>query len=168
MQKGQEIAGRFDCPQEGCGKTFCTRLALNRHASTHTTIKPFHCQFCDKSFASARTLQNHLRLHARTAHFVCIYPGCGHEFTGMAALNRHLSEHKAPEDAFEETEDVFEDPAVTQAIVAQLNSFNLPDFFSSRELPVPSQVATKSELVGDLDQARTRHVDRPHVSAKEA
>ena len=51
-------ADKFKC--DSCGKGFPLSCLLQRHKRTHSDVKPFPCNYCDKSFSSKTSLNHHL------------------------------------------------------------------------------------------------------------
>ena len=51
----------FDCGV--CGKTFATPHRLTSHKIIYTTVKPFPCKICDRSFNYLGTLSRHRKAH---------------------------------------------------------------------------------------------------------
>merc|ERR1712129_406551 len=48
---------KFSCAT--CGKRFPTNVRLNTHKVTHTTEKPFSCDYCDQAFNQSSNLLAH-------------------------------------------------------------------------------------------------------------
>nr|XP_005171531.2 zinc finger protein 263 isoform X1 [Danio rerio] len=53
----------FRC--EECGKSFMQRTKLITHGRVHTGEKPFRCRFCGKMFSRQDNCLRHMRLHGR-------------------------------------------------------------------------------------------------------
>ncbi|XP_078346157.1 uncharacterized protein LOC144631579 [Oculina patagonica] len=51
------------CPH--CDKSFVWLSQLQKHAESHTGVRPFHCSTCGKSFRHPNTVKNHVRLHSK-------------------------------------------------------------------------------------------------------
>eukprot|EP00092_Neocalanus_flemingeri_P037327 GFUD01040651.1.p1 GENE.GFUD01040651.1~~GFUD01040651.1.p1 ORF type:complete len:420 (+),score=88.66 GFUD01040651.1:195-1454(+) len=51
-------ADKFKC--DICGKGFPLSCLLQRHKRTHSDVKPFSCNYCDKCFSSKTSLNHHL------------------------------------------------------------------------------------------------------------
>lgn len=48
---------------DSCGKKFFSKSELQRHSLTHTGVKNFHCNMCDKSYQTRYGLNCHLKSH---------------------------------------------------------------------------------------------------------
>ena len=52
----------FECPEEGCNKTFNRKDNLSRHARTHNGKQPFSCNLvCKKKFSTQRSRDRHMQ-----------------------------------------------------------------------------------------------------------
>ncbi|CAL8143438.1 unnamed protein product [Orchesella dallaii] len=59
---------KFVCPKEGCGKRCWSNQKLREHIRTHTTERPFICDFCGETYRTPYTLRTHLaKVHGETA-----------------------------------------------------------------------------------------------------
>ena len=57
----------MECPKPSCGKKFASKYSLKRHIRiTHDHLRPFHCPFCFKSFASKQNQAVHEYMHRST------------------------------------------------------------------------------------------------------
>ncbi|XP_071805403.1 histone-lysine N-methyltransferase MECOM-like [Asterias amurensis] len=74
------------CPE--CGKTFATSSGLKQHTHIHSSIKPFICEVCLKSYTQFSNLCRHKRMHAdcRT-QLKC--NNCSQMFATVTSLNKH-------------------------------------------------------------------------------
>ena len=54
----QRCADKYKC--DICCKGFPLSCLLQRHKRTHTDLKPFQCNYCEKSFTSKTSLNHHL------------------------------------------------------------------------------------------------------------
>lgn len=50
---------RYRCAE--CGKGFITPSKLQRHSYSHSGIRPYTCNFCNKSFSQSANLKTHVR-----------------------------------------------------------------------------------------------------------
>ncbi|KAH6575031.1 hypothetical protein BASA50_009657 [Batrachochytrium salamandrivorans] len=87
--------GVFNCTYEGCKSTFHKASKLNRHYLSHTTLRPFQCPNCDKTFRRREHLSVHQLTHAETdadrKPWACDYSGCSNRFVTKYHLSRHVS-----------------------------------------------------------------------------
>uniref|UniRef100_A0A2A4K3Y7 C2H2-type domain-containing protein n=2 Tax=Heliothis virescens TaxID=7102 RepID=A0A2A4K3Y7_HELVI len=59
---------RWQCPVDGCGKTFFLRATLTKHSRTHTDTRRYVCVTCDKRFLDKQTLDEHGVTHLQIKH----------------------------------------------------------------------------------------------------
>jgi uncharacterized Zn-finger protein len=93
-----EILGEkpFECPIEGCGKSFTTSNIRKVHIRSHTGERPYSCNYpnCGKAFTSSTNYKNHLRIHSGEKPYVCNVEGCGKRFTEYSSLYKHNAVHQ--------------------------------------------------------------------------
>ncbi|XP_051170854.1 zinc finger protein 3 homolog isoform X7 [Leptopilina boulardi] len=81
---------RFVC--EECGKTFSTKVILQRHIqSVHNNIKLHACEFCSRRFSRQSHLRQHLLIHTGKRLFACDL--CDKTFTQKPGLISHRKLH---------------------------------------------------------------------------
>ncbi|EAA43874.4 AGAP008232-PA, partial [Anopheles gambiae str. PEST] len=74
------------CPE--CGKTFATSSGLKQHTHIHSSVKPFQCEVCFKSYTQFSNLCRHRRMHADCqVQIKC--NKCGDSFSTTTSLSKH-------------------------------------------------------------------------------
>ncbi|KAM6961570.1 uncharacterized protein LKV04_020588 [Tautogolabrus adspersus] len=76
-------------PCEYCGKVFKYVSKLRGHIKTHTM--PFHCDKCDKKYASMSSLYVHQMNHTGELPYLCSH--CGRGFKTSGSLSAHVHIH---------------------------------------------------------------------------
>lgn len=82
----------YDCPVDGCNKTFNRSYNYRAHMETHSAnrVYPFDCPIenCDKRFRRKTDLQrHHLSVHEKQRDHQCEF--CGRFFSRKDTLRRH-------------------------------------------------------------------------------
>jgi len=78
------------CPQ--CNKMFMRAYNMRVHIDrVHNKVKPFQCEFCDKSFSTTSDLKQHLSAHGMGKIHKC--EDCGREFTNRDSAILHRKQH---------------------------------------------------------------------------
>ena len=81
----------FVCNQINCNKKFKSKSEVIQHNLTHSSVKSFGCNKCDKRFKTNYELNNHKNLvHSSIRPFVCSQSDCNKSFK----LKRCLYVHK--------------------------------------------------------------------------
>ncbi|XP_028971887.2 zinc finger protein 16 isoform X2 [Esox lucius] len=78
-----------------CYKEFNQGRLLERHAWTHSDVKPFKCQVCQRSFAQASRLKSHVRVHTGRRPFQCRH--CHKSFSYNFSLKNHIQRYHGPD-----------------------------------------------------------------------
>ena len=71
-----------------CGKTFATSSGLKQHQHIHSTVKPFQCEVCLKSYTQFSNLCRHKRMHADCRQQIKC-KDCGQAFSTVTSLSKH-------------------------------------------------------------------------------
>ena len=72
-------------------KAFSDNSQLKRHLKTHTGMKPYQCNHCDKAYTQSGDLKIHMRTHTGEKPYHCNQ--CDKTFTHMSVLTKHLRIH---------------------------------------------------------------------------
>lgn len=144
----QEKSGvrEYQCDYGNCTKKYRTRFSLKRHYLSHLGIKQHQCPHCDKRFRLVQYLNEHIYTHTGERPFVCTFPGCNKRFRQAGKLSIHKKQHNKVNVVSESSDNStdFGIPNCTvstiQAVYAQIAAFQLPSFFYSKVLPVPSRL----------------------------
>uniref|UniRef100_A0A1Q3F0D3 Putative transcriptional repressor salm n=1 Tax=Culex tarsalis TaxID=7177 RepID=A0A1Q3F0D3_CULTA len=77
-----------------CNKTFTWLKSLTVHLRTHTNVKPYKCELCDRSFVRSDYLKYHILKSHETSEQVFTCGACGGVFATNRGLLRHIrTEH---------------------------------------------------------------------------
>ncbi|KAL9704271.1 hypothetical protein quinque_007789 [Culex quinquefasciatus] len=77
-----------------CNKTFTWLKSLTVHLRTHTNVKPYKCELCDRSFVRSDYLKYHILKSHETTEQVFTCGACGGVFATNRGLLRHIrTEH---------------------------------------------------------------------------
>lgn len=83
---------RFQCVT--CKKWFAKRYLLNAHQKTHSGVKNYECQLCQKRYTSQTNLDRHVRVfHRQERQHKCTT--CHKTFSQLSTLRLHQSVHMA-------------------------------------------------------------------------
>nr|CAI5869090.1 unnamed protein product [Callosobruchus analis] len=76
-----------------CNEVFYDRAAFTRHKKSHDDSKPTECEFCQRKFAKAKNLSEHIRLQHKKDEEVRKCKICEKEFINLSLLKNHLKTH---------------------------------------------------------------------------
>jgi len=78
----------FQCPEDGCNKSFGRKDHLQRHQRTHLAVMPYACHHfdCGKTFSTAQKLTRHMKSHTNQT-LMC--ETCGQYFKQEHRLDVH-------------------------------------------------------------------------------
>ena len=76
-----------------CSKTFQMECDIQRHMFTHTTVRPFKCTLCPKSYTCKSSLKQHINMiHGKKKQKLpCVF--CPRTFGTQQDLDRHTATH---------------------------------------------------------------------------
>ena len=154
----------YQCDYGNCTKKYRTRFSLKRHYLSHLGIKQHQCPHCEKRFRLVQYLNEHIYTHTGERPFVCNYPGCNKRFRQAGKLSIHKKQHNKIAVVSESSDNSSTDFVVPnctvntiQAIYAQIAAFQLPSFFYSKVLPIPSKLmASEKDGITLQDKSGSR------------
>ena len=82
------VKERFYCKYKGCNKYYDTKFGYQRHIKQH--IRPYKCDYCDKSFATNMDKKYHEKIHLKLYDQLCVY--CGKSFIHPQTLRKHIND----------------------------------------------------------------------------
>uniref|UniRef100_A0A0K2VES7 Transcription factor hamletlike [Bombus terrestris] n=1 Tax=Lepeophtheirus salmonis TaxID=72036 RepID=A0A0K2VES7_LEPSM len=90
------------CPE--CGKTFATSSGLKQHTHIHSSVKPFRCEVCFKSYTQFSNLCRHKRMHVNCRMQIKCTK-CNLAFSTVTSLSKHrrFCDSKPPNPSFQQS-----------------------------------------------------------------
>lgn len=79
----------YKCYQ--CEKSFAQACHLRDHMNIHLDIRPYKCEICYKSFNWVASFRAHMNVHSNFAPYKC--DQCQKSFSGPSALSLHMNSH---------------------------------------------------------------------------
>lgn len=122
----------------------------------HTLAQPQTCSFCGLVLDSIRDLVRHLkREHVGAKSFVCEFPGCGRKFQKVRELEPHYKrchacKSPAPAEPSSTSGELAAETEKRAQVTGESPAIQYPNFFYTRMLPMPMEVATNGSSVGQL------------------
>ncbi len=168
MGKSESDCKTFKCDYANCTKEFTTRFSLRRHYLTHLGVKEHQCHYCGKRFSLAQYLKEHIYIHTGEKPFICKHPGCGRRFRQAGKLSIHKKSHSeiVPQPnyfvKFDSSEDSIQNVKLEQQAESnfseQLSHFQIPDFFFSKNLPIPSSLQESPVVTDVIYEAQRNYI----------
>ena len=89
-----------ECGQ--CGKAFCSKIQLGRHAKIHSGEKAFLCSQCEQTFHRKDHLKTHEKTHQtigsnERVFYECERVECGKTYNSYASFMKHRKTHEIVE-----------------------------------------------------------------------
>ena len=156
----------YRCDYGSCTKLYRTKFSLERHYLSHLGIKQHQCPHCHKRFALPQYLAEHIFTHTGEKPFICPFPGCTKRFRQAGKLSIHKKRHNLVDfsDSSSASATTFGDSSCTlehvQAVLTQINNFELPAFFYHKTLPLPGPSANLGPVMPQLQRDYRLHQER--------
>lgn len=88
----------YECPEEGCQKSFAAKYLLDRHVKGNHAVKQqkqYVCDICHSSFSWPSGLSTHKKWrHTNAPKRCCPFEDCNYEAISKDALDKHLKSSK--------------------------------------------------------------------------
>lgn len=142
----------YRCDYGTCTKHYKTKFSLRRHYLAHMGIRLFPCPHCTKRFSLGQHLMEHIYTHTGEKPYVCTYPGCHQCFRQAGKLSIHKKIHNLTELTVEgntRKSSNFSQSSV-EAVLKQIENFQLPSFFYSKTLPIPTALSSPKSVASPL------------------
>ncbi|RUS87656.1 hypothetical protein EGW08_004579, partial [Elysia chlorotica] len=81
----------YQCPFDGCDRSFTGKSKLELHVRSHTDERPFICDKCGHGFRGNQELKAHKLTHTNEKAYQC--PKCDKNFKLLSSMKRHLQFH---------------------------------------------------------------------------
>ena len=141
------------CTALNCGKQFSSVRGLKGHMVVHNGESKTSCSSQEICLTFQKESPAHSHLKPEEKVFACTFPGCKRTFDKKVKLAKHKrKDHKEEQSSGLSKIKVIDavSPADGNKALEHLNAFQLPDFFNTRFLPMPIQVATNADSVARL------------------
>ncbi|XP_046662232.1 myoneurin-like isoform X1 [Homalodisca vitripennis] len=92
---------KYQCPVDGCNRTFSTIYNVNPHLKRHWRPTTITCTIdnCNKAFQTRKSYDKHLMEHGpEHAPYTCSKVGCGRKCYTVNSLNSHSRTHQYAEE----------------------------------------------------------------------
>lgn len=89
------------CPYEGCAYTCSHKDYLAKHVNNqHKIDRPYECEICGYAAGQRSNLDTHMLTHTTLKPFVCDWPGCTYASAQKSALKPHYKSMHSDERPF--------------------------------------------------------------------
>ena len=138
----------FVCSSKNCGKKFPTFMGLRNHMATHRKDSVYNYASQANCHKSSEESKEQVHSKPKDKVFTCMVPDCGRIFQKRVKLQLHRAkDHKRKRSEGYAKFKALDAAGFRGELKAkeQLSEFQLPEFFRTRMLPLPIQVAINSD-----------------------